>query len=99
MKSKQAEHLKLTDEEVKELICDITVELHEIKQHFLEQLEVAESYIYQLKRHFCPEKFQEVQVSGQDLNDLLMSTYGNINVGEPMKFSKPEVNDGLAETE
>lgn len=99
MKSRQSEHQKLTDEEVKELVCDLTVELMEMKQHFLEQLEAAESYIYQLKRHFCPEKFTTVEVSGADLNDLIMNTYGNINVGEPMKFQKPEVDDGLAETE
>lgn len=99
MKSRQADHLKLTDEQIQELVCDLTIELHEIKQHFLEQLEAAESYIYQLKRHFCPEKFQEVQVSGDDLNELIMSTYGNMNVGNPMKFKKPEETDGLAETD
>lgn len=99
MKSRQSEHEKLTDEQIKELVCDLTVELMEIKQSFLEQIETAESYIYQLKRHFCPEKFQTVEVSGEDLNELIMNTYGNMNVGEPMKFQKPEVDDGLAETE
>lgn len=94
MKSKPMEHLKLTDEEVKLLVCELSIELYEMKQHFLEQLEAAESYIYQLKRHFCPEKFQEVEVSSYDINDLLMNTYGNINVGESMEFKRIEVEDG-----
>lgn len=96
---RQAPHQKLTDEEVKELICELNVELYEIKEHFLEQMELVESHLYRLKRHFCPEKFEEMKVPANFLEDMFKSSYGNMNLSEPMRFTKPEVSDGVPEAE
>lgn len=97
MKSRQAPHQQLTDEEIKEIISDLVVEVHEIKEHFMEQIETIECYLYKLKRHFCPEKFQEMSVSMQDLNELLDQTYHNVGYLSKMKSSGEE--NGLAEAE
>jgi hypothetical protein len=98
MKSMPLEHQKLTNQEINELICELSIEIHEIKESFLEQIQTTESYIHKLRRHFCPEDFYSVEVDGKDLNDLLMKTYGNINSSEPRRFNKQKSEDGLAET-
>lgn len=93
-------HKKLTEDEIKQFVCDLTVQLHDIKDHLDQtvfdlknKIELCEDMIHNLKRHFCPEKFQQVMVSGADLSNLLMSTYGNMNMGDPIRMQKPEVED------
>lgn len=101
METKQAPHEKLTDEEIKELVSDLTVEVYEIKQHFLEQLEVIESYVYKLKKHFCPEKFQIMSVSIKEMSDMMEYSYDKIDLASPARrmTRQTEGNDGVAKTE
>jgi hypothetical protein len=94
MESRQAPHQQLTEEEIKEIVCDLTVELHEIKEHFLEQLEYVESMIYKLKRHFCPEKFQEVKVPMKTIEEMMQSSYGHMDLSQPIRMKRPENEEG-----
>lgn len=71
MESTQAEHLKLSDDEIKLMICSLTTEVHKIKNIFLNTIEEVEDKIYLLKRHFCPEKFAELKVPIDCIKDLV----------------------------
>ncbi len=86
-------HEKLTDEEVKDLVSELVIKNHELRSEVDDKLSEMGLILNKLKRHFCPEKFQQVMVSGADLSDLLMSTYGNMNMGDPIRMKKPEVED------
>lgn len=107
MQSKPCEHLKLTDEQIKGLICEMTTDLHSFKEEMQsafelleEQIEFMEEKIYRLKRHFCPEKFHEVQVSMGDLTEMMARAYViNPNAGQLQRMFNPsqeEQNDSPA---
>lgn len=105
MKTKQCEHLMLTEEQIKDHICDLTVELHqfkneldEIKDMLEDQIENMEKRLYLLKRHFCPEKFQEMQISMSTLSEMMEKAYFH-NTGATQRHFKNEENNGVAETE
>lgn len=92
MKSRQAEHKKLTEEQIKEHICDLTVELHHFKEDLREsvsmlqdQIETMEQRIELLKRHFCPEKFMVMEVSMATLSDMMANAYFD-NAGQTQKM-------------
>jgi len=104
METKQCEHLKLKEEEIKNLVSEISVELYNFKEDLRssfelleETLQYTEEKIYRLKRHFCPEKFHEVQVSMNELTEMMAKNYFS-NTGEVQRMFNPkeESNDNPA---
>lgn len=75
-KRQQAPHEKMTEDEIKETICDLLVEVHELKESILEQIETMDAYITKLKKHFCPEKFTLVSVPMGFLTEQFANHYG-----------------------
>lgn len=90
METYQAPHQKLSDEQIKEYICDLVVELHEMKLHFIEQMESAEAMLEALKRHFCPEKFHMAKISIKEMSEMFEDHYGHMNLSEPIRMKRNE---------
>jgi hypothetical protein len=95
-------HKTLTEDEIKQRICLLTTELHELKDHLDQQtfelknkIDFCESVLHDLKRHFCPEKFQQVLMTGADLSELMAKGYPNLNIGgtQAMKRFNKEAED------
>jgi hypothetical protein len=86
-------HEKLTDEEVKDLVSELVIKNFELRSEVDDKLAEIGLILTKLKRHFCPEKFQQVSVSGAELSELMMNTYGNMNMGNPIRMKKLEVED------
>lgn len=104
MKSTQAPHETLTEDEIKECISALTIETHnlnidlkdriyELTKSFNERYMSIEIKIDHLKRHFCPEKFHVMEVSMGELSDLLEKEYGDAFAGETRRFTRPGVNN------
>lgn len=70
MENQYTPHLLLTDEEIKELICKLNVDIYELKKIYYEKILYMEEDLYLLKRHFCPEKFQQLNVSSHQILGL-----------------------------
>ena len=85
MKSYQSPHEELTEEQIKEIVSHLTVEIRELKEFFDEQLEYLTSCAYKLKRHFCPDKFTTMELKVSDIDDLMLQTFGDPG------FTKTEV--------
>lgn len=97
METRPLPHKRLTEEEIKEKISSLCYELHLFKDRCLDNFSKMEYELYLLKRHFCPEKFHEMTVSMQDMSELMEKGYGQMNLGEPMRFKKhEEENDNPA---
>lgn len=70
MESNPAPHFQLTEEEIKEKICNLCSTIDELKDYVNEVISLLDCELYDLKRHFCPEKFTEVQMTLEDLESL-----------------------------
>jgi tetrahydrodipicolinate N-succinyltransferase len=100
MESKQAEHKTMTEEQIKEAVCELVCDLQELKETFiernqmiLEDIETLDSKLYWLKRHFCPEKFVEMKVPMSTLSEMMEKAYFQ-NAGETQRlFNQEESND------
>lgn len=100
----QAEHKTMTEEQIKQAVCEIVYDLQELRETCIErhnmiaeQIDELDMKLYNLKRHFCPEKFQVAQVSMADLNELMTKAYTS-NVGQVQRMFNPheEKNDSPA---
>lgn len=63
-------HKKLTDEEIKRLVVEISADIQEIKEFALEQINLLEYKVHLLKRHYAPEKFKINQFTIEDANGM-----------------------------
>jgi len=86
METRQAPHQKLEEQEIKDLICSLVTESYELRIKFNE----IELKLNSLKRHFCPEKFQEVKVPMAALSDLMREGYSGLNLSQPSRMTRPE---------
>lgn len=89
MESFPCPHQKLTDEQIKDFVCQLTTELHELKSSLNETIGELEEKVYLLKRHFCPEKFTTVQMNMGELSDMFAKAY-NTNTGEVQTMKRPD---------
>lgn len=76
MKTEPMPHEKLEEQEIKDLIINIqriTVYLrHEIECEDLKRhIEVLDSEVTRLKKHFCSEKFFVMKVTLAELTDMM----------------------------
>ena len=90
-------HAKMTEEEIKKAVCEIVYDLQELRETcterhnmIAEQIDEIDTKLYWLKRHFCPDKFETMQVPMNFLQDMVEKEYGSMNVGEPMKMERPD---------
>lgn len=94
-KRSQLPHAKLTEEEIKKAVCEIVYDLQELRETcterhnmIAEQIDEIDTKLYWLKRHFCPDKFEEMQVPINYLQEMVEKAYGDMNVGEPNKLTR-----------
>lgn len=112
--SHQAPHQKLTEEQIKEIISNICIDIFELKEFFKEQFEEVENKLRLLNRHFFPEKFKVSYLSLETMQDMLTKEHGDIDLREPMSIKRPvpeicgpcienspttQEKDGVAETD
>ena len=90
-------HAKMNEEEIKKAVCEIVYDLQELRETcterhnmIVEQIDEIDTKLYWLKRHFCPDKFETMQVPMNFLKDMVEKEYGRMNVGEPMKMERPD---------
>lgn len=91
----QAEHKTMTEEEIRQAVCEIVYDLQELRETcterhnmIAEQIDELDTKLYWLKRHFCPEKFQVHEVTMADLNELMEKAY-NSNAGATQRMFNP----------
>lgn len=87
METEQAPHEKLNEEQIKQMICDLQLDIINLESFCIESIYNIEQSIYKLKRHFCPEKFQVKKVSMGQMMELMKEAYPN-PLGEPINFPK-----------
>lgn len=95
-KRSQEPHAKMTEEQLKEAVCKIVFDMQELRETCIErhnmiaeQIDEIDMQLYWLKRHFCPEKFESVQVPMSTISDLIMDTYGKIDLsGDVQKLQR-----------
>lgn len=97
MESSPSPHEKLSDDQIKEYVCDITTELHKLREDFNSTIYDLEQKVYLLKKHFCPEKFVTVKMNLSELSDLYAKAY-DTNVGEVQRMERPKVENEQNDT-
>lgn len=90
METRQAAHQTLEEQEIKDLISQLVMQSDLLRDKINNELDEIDKHLYKLKRHFCPEKFQEVKVPMLDLENLMKEGYGNMNLGAPMTMKRSE---------
>ena len=90
MEIKQAPHQTLEEQEIKDIISSLVMQSDLLRDKINQELDVIDNYLYKLKRHFCPEKFQEAKVPMLDLENLMKEGYGNMNLGAPLTMKRGE---------
>lgn len=89
MESRQAPHQMLEEKEIKDIICLLVVQSKELRDEVNSKLQEIDEALNKLKRHFCPEKFQEVKVPMSTLSEMMSQGYKDMNLGAPMRISRP----------
>ena len=95
-KTEQTPYAKMTEDEIKEAVCKIVNDMQELRETCIErnnmiaeQIDEIDTQLYWLKRHFCPDKFETVQVPLNFLQNMIEIAYGE-NTGEFMKMERPD---------
>ncbi len=71
MKTFQAPHEKLTEDQIKEIFTMIEKNHYMMKKCFEAYVEVYEKYNLKLRRHFFPEGHKIMQVSVKELAEMM----------------------------